>query len=453
MAREGLRYKLTSALQSAVSTCEAVTTLGVLVKTNGHYTNVNLTVCPVTKGPDAITVGGRFATGAEESSLYLVILKEVAFDSYAGAPDWNSENVGAIPQLVSPALGINATSDSHSPNESSDQILLAEANAKIAALQEELQAKEEYLQSTYEELESSSEELKSSNEEMQSVNEELQSTNEELETSKEELQSVNEELATVNTELQTKVNDLSRLNNDMNNLLAGTDVGTVFVDHQLRILRFTPAASSIINLIASDVGRPVAHLVSNLVGYNSLVNDTQSVLDTLIRKELEVQTIDGRNFNLRIHPYRTLENIIEGAVITFIDITAIVRAREALRDSNELLRLAIVMRDARDAVIVKNLDGRIIAWNPGATRMYGWIESEALTMNVRDCIPPAESELEFSKMKQLSLDRVLQPYQTKRLTKSGEVVPISMIATALVDENDQLYAISTTERAIQEDAP
>ncbi len=162
-----------------------------------------------------------------------------------------------------------------------------DADARIAALKQELRAKEEYLQTANEELETSNEELKSSNEEMQSVNEELQSTNEELETSKEELQSVNEELATVNTELQTKVADLSRANNDMNNLLAGTGIGTVFVDHQLRILRFTPTASRIINLILSDVGRPVGHIVSNLVGYDRLVADTQAVLDTLIPKEVE----------------------------------------------------------------------------------------------------------------------------------------------------------------------
>jgi two-component system CheB/CheR fusion protein len=160
---------------------------------------------------------------------------------------------------------------------------------------------------------------------MQSVNEELQSTNEELETSKEELQSVNEELATVNNELQAKVADLSRANNDMNNLLAGTGIGTVFVDYQLRILRFTPAASSIINLIHSDVGRPVAHIVSNLVGYLHLVEDTQAVLDTLVQKDVVVQTIEGSWYNMRIQPYRTLENVIEGAVISFIDITEMVR--------------------------------------------------------------------------------------------------------------------------------
>jgi two-component system CheB/CheR fusion protein len=136
---------------------------------------------------------------------------------------------------------------------------------------------------------------------MQSVNEELQSTNEELETSKEELQSVNEELATVNTELQQKVADLSRANNDMNNLLAGTGIGTIFVDHQLRIQRFTPAITQVINLILTDVGRPVGHIVSNLAGYDRLVEDVQSVLNTLESKEIEV-TNQGRLVVSLAHP-------------------------------------------------------------------------------------------------------------------------------------------------------
>jgi len=171
---------------------------------------------------------------------------------------------------------------------------------------------------------------------MQSVNEELQSTNEELETSKEELQSVNEELATVNNELQTKVIDLSRLNNDMNNLLAGTGIATVFVDHQLRILRFTPTATRIINLILSDVGRPVGHTVTNLLGYKNLVADTRAVLDTLVPKELEVQTLDGRWYTMHIRPYRTLENVIEGAVITFVDISQAKKTRETLRETQDI---------------------------------------------------------------------------------------------------------------------
>jgi two-component system CheB/CheR fusion protein len=211
------------------------------------------------------------------------------------------------------------------------------AQDRIDALTLELRTKDAYLQSTTEELESSNEELKSSNEEMQSVNEELQSTNEELETSKEELQSVNEELATVNTELQTKVSDLSHANNDMNNLLAGTGVGTVFVDFDLRILRFTPAASRIINLIPGDVGRPVAHIVSNLVGYTSLVADVRAVLDTLVSSETEVQSDTGQWYTLRMQPYRTLDNVIEGAVISFVEISEMVRVREALVRTQKLL--------------------------------------------------------------------------------------------------------------------
>ncbi len=161
--------------------------------------------------------------------MFLVILEEIPDPAADTAP------VAALPE----ASAVSPASPAIKPD----------ALAQLAALQDELRAKDEYLQSTYEELESSNEELKSSNEEMQSVNEELQSTNEELETSKEELQSVNEELSTVNSELNIKVDDLSRLNNDMNNLLAGTGIATVFVDHQLRILRFTPTASQLINLI------------------------------------------------------------------------------------------------------------------------------------------------------------------------------------------------------------
>jgi two-component system CheB/CheR fusion protein len=212
------------------------------------------------------------------------------------------------------------------------------AQVRLETLQRELRAKEEYLQSALEELETANEELRSSNEEMQSVNEELQSANEELETSKEELQSVNEELATVNAELQTKVTDLSQANNDMNNLLAGTGIGTVFVDLQLRILRFTPAVTRIINLIVSDVGRPVSHIASNLVGYARLVEDIQAVLDNLIPKEVEVQTQAGMWYAMRIQPYRTMNNVIEGAVITFVDVTEMKKTQDALKQSEALLR-------------------------------------------------------------------------------------------------------------------
>ena len=418
MARDGLRRDLTTLLHKVATSKERMAVTGLRVKTNGHYSLVNLTVCPVVQGQAA----------ALESPLYLVILDQ------------------APPGVAQAAQ----TQAAHKPNLQGGS---RDSNAQIAELNEELQAKEEYLHAANEELETANEELKSSNEEMQSVNEELQSSNEELETSKEEMQSINEELTTVNSELQTKVGDLSRANNDMNNLLAGTGIGTIFVDHSLRILRFTPAATVIVNLILSDVGRPVGHIVSNLVGYDRLVADAQAVLNTLIPKEVDVQTIEGRFFTMRILPYRTLDNVIEGAVITFIEITEIVRTREALRKANEQLRLAVVVRDATDAITVQDLEGRTIAWNPGAERLYGWTEAQALGMNVRQRIPVALHDSALAKVQQLSLAQILEPYRTQRLAQSGAVLEVTLTCTALVNEAGQVYAIATTERATGSTTP
>ncbi|WP_413912235.1 chemotaxis protein CheB [Candidatus Skiveiella danica] len=417
MAREGLRPGLTAALHKAVSTREPVRVTGLHVKTNGPDARVNLAVHPASAPPAR---GGAVRWPATD--LYLVVLEE--------APTTDPDAAAAPGAAGDAGLGAR------------------EAQARIQALMEELRAKDEYLQSTHEELESSNEELKSSNEEMQSVNEELQSTNEELETSKEELQSVNEELATVNTELHTKVTDLSRANNDMNNLLAGTGIATVFVDHQRRILRFTPTAAEIINLIPGDVGRPVGHLVANLVGYTGLVGDVQSVLDTLVTREVELRTTAGKWYAMRIQPYRTLDNVIEGAVLTFMDISEMKRIQASLAAANRQLRLAVVVRDASDAITVQDLEGRITAWNPGAQRLYGWSEDEALQMNVRDRIPPALQDEALARVRQLSQAEVLEPYRTRRLTQAGAALEVSMTATALLDEAGQVYAIATTERPV-----
>ena len=229
-------------------------------------------------------------------------------------------------------------------------------------------------------METSNEELKSSNEEMQSVNEELQSTNEELETSKEELQSVNEELSTVNAELQTKVADLSRANNDMNNLLAGTGIATVFLDIRLRLLRFTPAATKIINLIQSDIGRPVGHVVSNLPGYGTLIADIQAVLDTLIPKELDVRSAEGRWYTMRIQPYRTTDNVIEGAVLTFVDITEARKYHEALRVNEERLRVALGTTSI--SVFNQDLDLR-----------YTWIHAPSPSLAAEPIIGKTDADL------------------------------------------------------------
>jgi len=420
MAREGLRLELTAALRRAVQDMEPVMRRGLRVRTNGHFTTVHLTIRPLTAGPVA----------TPDAPLFLVVLED--------APD---------PSPVAPLP--NTTRD----GTTSGLQLSPDAEAHIAAVRSELHVKEEYLQSVIEELESSTEELRSSAEEMQSVNEELQSSNEEMETSKEELQSVNEELATVNAELQSKVIDLSRANNDMNNLLAGTGIATVFVDHQLRILRFTPAASGIINLIAGDVGRPVAHIVTNLVDYTRLVADVQSVLDSLVPREVEVMSHDDRSYTMRIQPYRTQENVIEGAVISFIDVTEMVKTRDDLRRANDLRRLAIVVRDAHDAITVQDLNGRILAWNPGAVRLYGWSEAEALEMNVRDRIPEPNREAALTTMMQLSRAELLEAYRTQRLTKSGDCIEVSIISTAMIDETGRTYAIATTERLVPQVTP
>jgi two-component system CheB/CheR fusion protein len=271
-----------------------------------------------------------------------------------------------------------------------------------------------------------------------------------LETSREEMQSINEELATVNTELQAKVAELSRANNDMNNLLAGTEIATVFFDAKLCILRFTPTASQIIHLMPTDIGRPVAHLASNLVGYAQLVPDAQAVLDTLQPKEVTVQSQNGDWYLLRILPYRTLENRVQGVVITFFNITQLKQQAEKLKKAAEdLYRLAVVLRDSHDAITVQDLAGQILAWNPGAQRMYGWTEAQALGMNVRQRIPAGRQDEELAMVLKLSQAAVLEPYRSERLNQQGERVPVSLIATALLNQAGQVYAIATTERLLE----
>ncbi|MGY6216622.1 chemotaxis protein CheB [Methylolobus aquaticus] len=205
-------------------------------------------------------------------------------------------------------------------------------SAREAALEQEVEQLRVTIQTTREEMQSSQEELKSANEELQSTNEELQSTNEELTTSKEEMQSLNEELQTVNAELQSKIDDLSRASNDMTNLLNSTEIATVFLDSALRIRRFTVPANRIIKLIPSDAGRPLSDIVSDL-NYPELYADAEEVLRTLVFSAKDVPTSDGRWFTVRIMPYRTAENVIDGVVITFADITVAKTLEAQLREA------------------------------------------------------------------------------------------------------------------------
>ncbi|HEY3360379.1 MAG TPA: CheR family methyltransferase [Methanosarcina sp.] len=414
-AREGLKQDLITALHIAVVRKELVFRSGLRVKTNGDFTTVNLALRPLAAGSDK----------ADEQNLFLVIIEEA-----------KTLEQSQIEKDIAIGAGESACERS------------ADVNARILELKRELQIKEENLKASNEELETSNEELKSSNEEMQSINEELQSTNEELETSREELQSVNEELTTVNTELQNKVTDLSQAVDDMNNLLAGTGIGTIFVDHQMRILRFTPQVTSVINLIPTDVGRPVGHIVSNLLGYDRLVEDIKEVLDTLAPKDIEVQTKKGIWYLLRIRPYRTIENVIKGAVITFTDINEIKLAEDIMKEAKAIRRLAAVVQDARDAIILQDMEGHITAWNLGAERIYGWSEAEALKMNISNLVPESLKEEELIKLKKLKNVEVLEPYRTQRLAKDGRIVEVWLTATSLVDETGEVYAVATTDLKI-----
>jgi two-component system, chemotaxis family, CheB/CheR fusion protein len=205
-----------------------------------------------------------------------------------------------------------------------------QARQRIEDLEQELQYTRENLQATIEELETTNEELQATNEELMSANEELQSTNEEL-------QSVNEELITVNAEYQAKIQELVELNDDMNNLLASTEIGTIFLDKNLLIRKFTPAITRTVNLIDMDVGRPINHITHNITDEN-LVSDVDRVLKTLVPVEKDVRSKDGKWYMLRIHPYRTKDNYIKGIVITFIDITEKVETEQALAESENMYR-------------------------------------------------------------------------------------------------------------------
>lgn len=242
-----------------------------------------------------------------------------------------------------------------------------ETNPRILELEQELQATRESLQATVEEFEAANEELKSANEELQATNEEAQSTNEELVTAKEELQSTNEELITLNSELQAKVEELNQVSNDVKNLIVSTEIGTIFLDTNLGIKYFTPSMTEFFNLIPSDVGRPIGDITSKISGHN-LREDAESVLRNLQAKESEVQAGNGKWFSMRILPYRTKDNLIDGVVVTFTDITRLKLFEVEGREARELAEniLGIV----REPILTLDFNFRVIAANLAFYRSF-----------------------------------------------------------------------------------
>ena len=227
-------------------------------------------------------------------------------------------------------------------------------------LESELKTLKDEYQATLDEFERHAEELKAANEEMLSMNEELQSTNEELETSKEEIHSMNEELRSVNSQLNLKVEELTGVNNDLVNFLNSAELGTIFLDNEFRIRRFTPSAAKFMNLIPSDVGRPISHMTSKFVGVD-LVADGERVLRDLSTIEKEVQTSDGSWHALRCLPYRTLDNKIDGVIFTFNDVTWLKRSEEAMEAARNYAEA--IVETVREALLVLDSDLRVVSAN------------------------------------------------------------------------------------------
>ncbi len=274
----------------------------------------------------------------------------------------------------------NAATDSEEVFESSEPA--------ARKLEEALIRSQSQFRHSIENSEIQAEELKASNEELQAINEELRSATEELETGKEELQSVNEELVTVNQELKIKIEELSESNSDFQNLINSTRIGTIFLDRNFRVKMFTPAAGEIFNLITADNGRVLTHITHKLNDEN-LITDVETVSQNLQPIEREVRTMDGNFYLMQITPYRTVEDRINGTIITFVNITNITRAEEKMYESEERLRL--IIESIKDyAIITTDFNGIINGWNPGAEKNFGYVETEIIGKSADIIFTPEE---------------------------------------------------------------
>jgi two-component system CheB/CheR fusion protein len=413
MAREGLDRVLAPAIRTALAQEAPVIRSGIVVKTNGESLLMEVLIAPI---PESGPLQG----------LLLVTFRPMAVDTApAAAPE--------------------------------PHVALRRGRRRMVDLEQELQETRESLQSTIEELEATNEELTSANEELQSTNEEMQSANEELKTSREELQSFNEELQTANAELRSKIDELSHANDDMTNLLNSTDIATIFLDDALRIKRFTTQATRVMALIPSDVGRPLSDLTSNL-DYATLLDDAQEVLRTLVAHEQEVRTKNGAWYLVRILPYRTSENVIEGLVITFVDIDNIKRAEAARQQAVEQLEAGIAERQRAEAqvrwlstafmqapvpLIVEDIHGTIVELNATAERLYGWRREELLGQSIHTLVPAVSQAQVDSFLAHCRQGAGLDQVESFRQTRTGEVIPVRLTVSPLTNEHGELLGIVT----------
>ena len=401
MARQDLALELRAVVHLAIKERNKARKECVRIRDDGSYRIVNLQVLPLS---------------AEESvePHYLVL-----FESGNEAP------AAAHPDAEAPDT----------------------TDLRVQTLERELLTNREYMQSIIEEQEATNEELQSANEEIQSANEELQSTNEELETAKEELQSTNEELATINEEHENRNQELMNSNNDLANLLASVELAIVILSDDLHIRRFTPTAKSLLNLIDADIGRPIGNIRPN-VSISDLEQRVREVIDTMSTQSIEVQDRDGRCYTLSIRPYKTLDNRIEGVVISFINIDSTKEAEKLRQILQQERRLAAVVRDSNDAVTVQDFGGRILAWNRRAQEMYGYTEEEALALNATALIPEQAQEETRSLIERLKRGENVTPCETWRRTRDGREIKIWLTTSVLLGESGNPATIATTEKEI-----
>lgn len=358
MARPGLRTKLRATCRNALRENQTVVTSDIRVNRGGTYFKCSITARPLLEPK-------------EVAGLLLILFHE---------------------QLTVSELEIRSDPIDGSMDE---ETLQTEDSQLVQQLEIELKSTSEELRSTIEEMESSNEELKTSNEEIMSVNEELQSVNEELETSKEELQSLNEELITVNGQLQEKVNELKQATEDLTNLMSSTEIATIFLDQQLNIKRFTPPTKFLLNLLSTDIGRPLKDIAPNFAD-DTMLKECSLALESEKLLEREIETHEHRHYLRRILPYRTSDDDVGGVVVTFVDLTQRKKAEAAQRDEdarhfsalNESKeRLHAILNTVADAIITIDLQGKIDSINHATELMFRVEHEELIGKNIAALLP------------------------------------------------------------------
>jgi two-component system CheB/CheR fusion protein len=391
LIRKELRSAARAALAQALATRQPVAQEALAIEVNGHRQLVDLVVEPIRDSKAGLCVVAFFDRG--------------------------------------PEIGKKGSSD-------------AGQTLPIEALENELRTTRERLEATIAQLETSNEELNSANEEYQSVNEELQSTNEELETSKEEMQSVNEELQTVNAELNSKNDALFHVNCDLKNLLDSTQIATLFLDRHLRIKNFTPSMTELFHLRDGDRGRPITDIVSRF-SRDGLREDATRVMRDLsiVEREVDVHD-DGSSFLMRMRPYRGVDNVIDGVVITCVDITERRRTEKILREH------AAIVEFSQDALVGVTLDGMIQSWNPGAERLYGYAAREAIGQPISSLAPAEQAPAQVAQLAGARTGTVAGPVATVRRHKDGSHINVDLTVSPIRAADGTVASIAEASRDI-----